>query len=287
MATKVVNNLAGRGRLQQTANGLTLESESVVLGVTGTGQQRLINALMEPGLPKMFSSHPAEPRAKLVSRSPQDNKDGSVSVRLTYQWDPNASSGGGGEDGYLIIQGGLEVSQVDVDHDRDGNQILLQYAYPASGEANYYPQLPDLAGTTDKQSGSASVDNATRWVRFIRTEYNTSPDTLQQIYGNRISSTTWAAFPADAAGTWRCTGVDYRSRFGGLMWEVTYMFKHRSAGWQPWVRYRRPDGTVPPDLVDGTGRKQVTHYWEANFNNLGFPQIGRNPPKPPSFELRY
>jgi len=143
------------------------------------------------------------------------------------------------------------VNTVETEVDRDGNTIEVTFI-------------------EDIQGGVIHATAANKSLAFDLAIHASDPNTIIDRWQNKINSAHWFA---GAPGVWLCTRVGVvpiREWENPPLWKFTFEFQAKPLpGWQPWVRYIDPQsGKPPPGLIEGTGYKQVKHYWTADFNIL-------------------
>lgn len=267
----------GEAELQRTKDGIELFRTARITGTSGaTAVDKLLDALATEGLPAIGDALAADkPWLRLQRIIPREGRDGEIDVGLVYSTQSDALTGSAG---YARIRVGAEVEQIEVKYDYLGQEYALQYHYPADYKAN-----EKLAGTDSEVAQARwTIDRSRRVVTYTRTEA-VSPAVLQDLYLDTVNAAGWNAFPADAAGTWRCISVEAEANYGGVSWEVTYVFKHRAEGWYTVVAWEDPNtGKPPADLIEGLGWHKIVDYRQQSYTPLGLPQIGPNPPQRPA-----
>jgi len=98
----------------------------------------------------------------------------------------------------------------------------------------------------------------------------TDPGSVAAFYVGTVNATPWNG----AAETWLCANVQFDLLDGTTplpSWNFSYSFRHNVDGWKYTVAYIDPEtGKPPPNLVAGTGIKDITWYPTADFWELNF-----------------
>ena len=173
------------------------------------------------------------------------------------------------------------ISQVMTNKDINGNNITVQYTYPATQDFQFDPRL---IGTTQTQGGLLSLPvpepiYAIKWL-VMSTPTNTTAtlymDWLKATYEGKINNAPWAfitggiSYPKHSALIEKVSG---RTSDGGLTYEATMVFHVKptppggtSGGWDPQATYiNAGDGMPPPDVVAATGSNQFQILPEVTF----------------------
>lgn len=262
MATAKVDHVSRLELVEEDGVVIRLVRRFRVIGLTDTDYDVLGSALDTSGVPA-YNSQPAESRYKnLAARNREarlvDGEQGIVDVDVTYL--PYENTLGSLKLGQLVAEFGGSVQQVSTNLDREDQVVTVSYTYPA----DYLPD-PSLRGETVEQGGT---------ITYLE------PNTVLVVRGRLGSARAWmivkglqgktngASFVGGAIGTWLCTSARARpvDVTGTPVYDIEVEFQYAPKGWKPWVTFRDPNtGEPPPDLVQGTGYKQVESYEQANF----------------------
>lgn len=173
---------------------------------------------------------------------------------------------------------GSSLSQIESNLDVDGNPITVQYTYPSS----YLPDPNHRAGKTVTQGGMMSkpLPEPTFTVRWLVVAGNLgvvyhTADYLMSYYmsfeGKLNDSSFTIGYIVGAAHTWLIAAVKGTSRDGGVSYEASMTFQYRARTWDDQVTFINPDdGKPPPDLVAGTGYKDVQMLIDDDFPTFPF-----------------
>ena len=163
--------------------------------------------------------------------------------------------------GVVFIKSSTNLQQIKSQLDAAGDTISVAHTFPADD--------PDHPSETVTQGGEISVTESQETVVVTGIYTTDSPDDLSYQLQNHVSDRAWLG---GAAGTWKCTRVEWEDYHIGATASApvdakfTIEFQHNASGWQPEVVYIDPrTGKPPPDLVADTGYKTVTWYLTADF----------------------
>ena len=173
------------------------------------------------------------------------------------------------------------MNQVPTNKDINGNNITVQYTYPATQDFQFDPRL---IGTTQTQGGLLSLPvpepiYAIKWLVMSTPTHTTATlymDWLKATYEGKINNAPWAfitggiSYPKHSALIEKVSG---RTSDGGLTYEATMVFHVKptppggtSGGWDPQATYiNAGDGMPPPDVVAATGYNQFQILPEVTF----------------------
>jgi len=245
----------------QSENGWELTRMAIVKGVTGDGDERLVNAIVSAevrtaGMPTIYDEHPAVPAAILRELRPRPIDSETVEVTLVYRsngfvsFPKNAAQ----------ITVGASVQQVSTNRDKNNADLSVSHTW-TTAEKDKHGVSPTTS--PDTQGGEITVFKPqTTFDYAIRQNY--APDAFSLSYVGKVNSSTWKG---GSAGTWLCTSINGRSSDNGSTYDVTYSFQYQAAGWNPFYFYRMPDGR-PPAVTDANSLKQVSYYETADFTGM-------------------
>lgn len=241
--------------LRRSVSGDQAVRIAQVSGLTGSGADRLRQALEAPGLPRLGDVHPTLSHLTLAEVAAEaDGPDGAV-LRLRYQATASRSVSVGGaprQTGERRV--GAALAQTSTDVDLTGQRIEVAYD-PHGNRAQRLTQ-------------SASVTVLRPQLSFcFRRQERSDPAARARKYVGAVNS---QPFQQCAAQTLLCVALTGQSSDGGRSYDVTYEFQYDAQGWQPRVSYTDPQTRRPPvDVLEGLGRKVVTVYPQIDFNELG------------------
>lgn len=229
---------------------LTIERGARVTNVSGTGTQKLKNALRHVQIPDIGDEHPTIAGMRVTKYSPSLSADSAdtVDVRIIYE-----RKGEYDDPDYTDVEVGSSVTQADTNKDHTGTLLTATYTPTGGGPTvTSSPTLPKYIPQTT--------------VTYSRTE-SSGPLTKSKNYVGKMNSGAWAG---GAAKTWLCTGIVGRSSDGGRTWRVTYTFEYKSDTWDGEWFYFAEDGHVPSDVNISTGNGYLLAqiYQTANFGSL-------------------
>ncbi len=256
MATSI--DIVDSGELRFTRRtGYEAVRVARISGATGTGQQKLFNAINAQGMPNSGDAHPTisyiyvdEFRARALS-------DDVVEVEIIYRRPSIEFS-----ETELTIEGGSAGTTYEVTEDIDGNLMTVSYDEDGDGEA-------------EEQSAVVTVDGNDLVFRVSRIE-TSSPRSWAHLYIGHVNSVQWQGYEERQV---RCNDIRWRSRDGGQTYEVTYEFQVKfedpaGAGGQPWDSvycYQLEDGSLPTFASDAEKEAGVRAFRarpETDFNAL-------------------
>lgn len=252
----IVDGAGGR----KTKDGWEFERIAIVTGVTGSGHEKIYNAVNATGMPDIGYSHPTVTSCLLRTIDTIYVDKDQVKLRLNYKQSTVGSSSGGFEAD--TIQVGSSVVQVETNKDIDGNDISVSYEYPIGYKRSPHDTALTAAVTkTDGVFVSKLAPQTTLSFNFL--DY-VSPESYATNYVGKINSAAWRGY---AASTWLCTRIIGVSRDNGDTWQVTCEFQYKSDTWKSTVVFVKDDGK-PPDTTDANSEKDYWVYDNIDFNNL-------------------
>lgn len=158
------------------------------------------------------------------------------------------------------IEVGTSLTQTESNRDAFGNEIVLNYTYPAN-----YPIEEKRGKPADPQHGMYQRLVPETTVTFRRTEYQ-SPLVKSTQYTGKTNLNNFMGLPP---GRWLCTGISGQSDDAGLTWKVVYEFQCRADGWDEQIVFINPDTGRPPEgLILGVGIKTPQRYLQIDFGGL-------------------
>jgi hypothetical protein len=171
------------------------------------------------------------------------------------------------------------MNQIPTNKDINGTEFTVEYTYPATQDFQFDPKL---LGKTQTQGGLLSLPVpepifAVKWIVVSgATSANLQMDALKATYEGKINNNAVSIFVGGtsyAKHSVLIEKVSGRTSDGGITYEATMVFHVKptppggtSGGWDPQATFiNAGDGMPPPDLVDGTGSKQVQILPDVTF----------------------
>jgi hypothetical protein len=266
MATVIEDLLDGHGA-RLTTDGYEFDRIAIVTGLTGDGHSRVCNAINDAGMPDIGDAHPAVATCLLRSIEFMEMGLDMVKLRLHYaQKDPTSQSGFTDDS----IQSGASVIQEQTNKDINGEEIVLNYTYPATYQRS--PHEEEIGEETEAPPQNPFVGKLVpQYTKSIQKLRDYDPDSEAMTYVGKINSSTWKS---GAAKTWMCTGIVGDSVDGGENYRVTYSFQYNPRTWVGEVVFIRDDGKAPTDRDENSERSidlgnPIELYETANFDSLG------------------
>lgn len=149
---------------------------------------------------------------------------------------------------------GLEIAKTDLDKPEGGSQIVL--THDGITQAGTIEVFAPLSVLTVTRIEAAQGSGAATW---------TDPIALSMQYVGCVNSTS---FLGAAPRTLLCESIGFDDNgMEGIAWSMTYTFRHKPYGWDPWAVFMI-DGEPAYNAVVGQGRKQIEYYPEADFTAL-------------------
>ena len=207
-----------------------------VYDLTGSEEQRLLQALQHPNIPKRGDPHPALPEIVVVDRRAtplgEDNQQAEVSI--TYETpDPDELQPADGAPARVRIGSGVTTEQTN--SNLNGEPILTTVVIDdATDDGAFFTRTEDQVHDVD-------VERPASTAIFERTE-SESPLEKSRIYVGTINLSTWTG---GGPGTWLCRGSEGDSDDGGQTYKVAFTFQYKPTGGNPVVRASDPDTGLP------------------------------------------
>ena len=174
------------------------------------------------------------------------------------------------------------MNQVQTNLDSTGKKFTVQYTYPATQNFQFDPRL---AGTTVTQGGLLNLPVPEpifiiKWL-VVGTNPSLQIDIFKATYEGKINNGAVTFFVGGTSYPKHSVlieKVSARTPDGGITYEAQCMFHVKptppggtSGGWDPQATFiNSGDGMPPPDLVSGTGYKQVQVLPEVTFPTFTF-----------------
>jgi hypothetical protein len=257
----------GLGEALLEGSGLTetygFISEAVaVRTVEVTGRdlgEVLINALAHPDIPPAGDALSVwVPHVRVEKRTPRVVGRRSrhepffyVEVTIEYNQQRPLDSGGAdpNNDAQHSLRGGASLTGIETSRDRSGDKIQVEH----NGEI---------------QTGTVSVMEVQG---HLTRELIIATNDPEQIVREWVNHTNVSKWKGDRPREWLCTRVDYQLvdvvRFT-RRYTFVFDFERRPTKWAYTVAFTNADGTVPGDVVEGKGIKDVIWHPERDFNTF-------------------
>ncbi len=249
MASIVQSNLPDGTRLEQTDQGYQLTIVHEVTGLTGTGADRLYDALSATGIPAYGSASTITglTALKVVSRTVEPSGVTNARVTIVYRKPtPEEQPDPTNDDDAPVETITASLASVKTNLDYNGALITVTHN-GVSQNAEVEKQLPVVV------------------MKYRRRE--TQRPFTRAI--DNVGKTNNTTFEGRAARTVLCTNITGESDDGGATYTVDYEFQYVPETWDALVYWIDPETNRPPaDLVDGVGYKRVQIYDTADFAGL-------------------
>lgn len=231
----------------------------LVTGVTGTGDARRYNAMIQPGVPSYGDAHPTIAGIQVVNITcapAGEAEDAQFIVAVEYrvpEKDDLASNGVVG----AVVERSMDFGTV--------TEVTTEDILGASLDVNY----------TGKYSGNFIAIERTleaeRDVPLVRARFSSiiaggNVTTLGAQYNGKINSTTWNGYPAK---TWLCVGPVASEINGSTNFLGEWDFVYRPDTWT-WKGAITLGGVVPDDADTAGGTLTAEVYEAIDFGPLGF-----------------
>lgn len=246
--------------VEQEGVVVSMSRRFLVENITPTGIPTPdVQAFTASGVPQHGDSAPGNTNLKVRQREYSTVPDTPSAAYVDVQYATVADWANS-----FVFSGGSSIQQKQTDVDRLGNRIALDYTYPS----NYYIQEFQSQPLDSAINESVTVPHLT--MTATGSLYVDYPNEIALDWANKVNSTFWAGRPAYY---WLCTGCNFRGRDIGLgrthLWEFDWTFEYNPESWRVVARIIDPNkGTVPDDVVDGVGVKEVDWYLTKDFNTL-------------------
>lgn len=226
----------------------------LVTGVTGVDAgAAMASALVTIGIPVVGDSISVSfPNCRVERRTArlvgQNGSTATVRVDVEYRLQrPEAEAA-------TALRGGASLNQVRTQVDRDGEPITLTYA----GET--------IRAEVDVLD--ARNHFSTEFVKMVA-----SPEAYAGAYVNHVNNDE---FRGDPIGTWLCTNCDWEmvnpNTDPNPTYRFSFEFEKRDGGHVYTVAWKDEDGTIPEDVVEGEGIKDIDWHQASAFGDFGSQQ---------------
>jgi len=262
------SDLVEVNEVKQGKDGIEAVRGFQVVGLSGNPDNRLLQAITEPGIPLRGEPHPSIEgiKADEISASPQGAENALVTV--TYKQlteDENEPD----ELQKPTITVGSTVQEDIVNLDAFGKQMLLNHTKrkvittdigSGTKTSNKDTKLPT-------QPGEVGVQFPLTTISLSRREKN-NPLFKSEIYTGKINS---APIFGDPKHIWICTGIDGDSDDGGQTFTVSYNFQRAPQGttWDPILVYIDPETDAPVAGLNIIDKQGPIKQGEADDSEVG------------------
>lgn len=263
----VITDLIEGSDVRRTMEGWFVTRTIYVEELSGDGQEKIKNAITSTiGIPALGDVHPVYPLTYLKEISPKIIDSNIVVLSLEYK--PNPYTG----DEYEMS---ADAVPVESNTDIDGNDIWVEYTYPADYPDEKYAGLTDVQGVMYNRLVPDKVFTVRK--RMLIT--GSGLLSLIDNYQNHVNSTGWTIDSSAPAGSWLCTEIKGRNDRvnGGYLVSITFRKRQSFVrdnvtypGWtDTWIYIDPGTGKPPPPDTWGENTiKMKMNYPEANFNTL-------------------
>lgn len=240
-----------------------------VKGAAGADWGRIANAMANSSIPQAFSSPIGNSNLIVVERTAEVLESAPDITVVTLIYRPIGFSGSGNGYTQFKVRGKANLSQIQTQFDRLGNQATVSHTFPSTD--------PDYGGLGQITQGvNLTVDEPQMVISLEGALFTAWPEQIAASWINHINADTWlGALP----GYWLCTDVDFELRnIEGFasnvfvpLWDFRFDFQLAARPWQPLGVFVDPrTGQPPAGLVPDVGVKQFETY-PYRFFSLGFP----------------
>lgn len=243
-------------RVDENASGKTATISDLIQIIGGPGENNICTAHDDPAGFAYGAPHPCVPNIVVIAKTtrPVENENETFIQETTFGRPDDELTAGG----RFSMAGSL--SAADTTRDRDGNQVVLTYTYPAA------PAYKDftLAGQTRNQIPELDVNKPTllyRWTR-LRDTYAQASAHLA-ILGKVNSAAIWNV----AAELLLCTRMEIDQ--SGTKWRETFEFQYTGESWTSYAIFKQEDDNRPVSGPDALAEKNVPVYATYNYSLTG------------------
>lgn len=251
-------------------NGTSARRTFLVMGLTGTVSQRVLEALQVEGIPRRGDAHPGDqflPVLRVHAAILEEHAE-LAQVTVSYGIPEAADATEPSIEPVQVVRLGASVQTVQTMFDANGDLIVIDYASEA-------------AQATILQPVTVEYQQPVRTRHYRRREHPTeevagvsmTADAKSEFYAGRVNS---VAIWGKAAGMWLCTSIEVDSDDGGASVVLDYNFQGAPPGrdWDAVAIYQNADGTTPSDIRFGGNGVEQNGVWkgrvqpQANFAHL-------------------
>lgn len=245
------------GEVRLSSQGNSVRRLYQVRELTGAAAQRLHQAAIASGIPRVGESHPSLPGVQVTDvRASATTDPAFATVEVTYGV-PGASATGATEAAEVSIVADLYTEETV--EDVNGNRIETTFFSTTAAGANF-------STSVETQAHRIEVQRPTISVQFSRIEA-APPLDIARTYAGRVNAGT---FLNEARDKWLCN-ID-SSQVSATQHRVRYTFTLNQGGWQAKITHNTA-GIIPAtaSVVNGIRTAQV--YERASFAALRLPSI--------------
>jgi len=265
MANITFDHLEGHDAQYAGTDGWTIKRRARVTGVTGTGAEKLYNAVFDTNMPDIGDAHPDIAGTYLRYINPIGIENDEVIVDLEY------ITLAGTDTEYQI---GGSSSQEDSNLDSTGTEVEVEYTYPTDYKEASYQGFTDVQGAVF----SKHVPEVTYTITKAESMTQAQVLALAKSYVGKVNQLGWDLDSSAEAGSWLCVGINGRKTTTSDM-IVTYTFSWKPSftrdsvtypGWYTTVIYTDPNTGKPPEPATWGANtvKVLLPYETADFDNL-------------------
>ena len=262
MATVVGDTIDMHEVTVSADRGWEMTRMAIVTGLSGSGYQRVISAMIDAGIPNIGDVISGLNYPYMILRSirgvPLTNGD----VKLTLYYSERATvEPVTGEAAQISV--GSMVSQIETNKDAADADISVEYTYPEG-----YTKRTEWAELTHTQGGMVSKLVPQRTYTVVKRFAYTTADNVETIddtYTGKVNSDTWRGY---SAKTWLCTGIQGQSNDGQQTYVVTATFQYNPDTWTSKVVFIDPNDGKPPADLDTDGQKDIELYETVAFSGI-------------------
>lgn len=287
----VIKELIESAGANDSGEGVTVTRGFHVTGLTGNVESRAVDALLQPGIPKLGAPHPAIGFVYVLNRTVKMVEPTQARIEVEYGI-PKAASGdvppgaGGGVDGTApginedsdqgTISVGSSTTTQTTFRDRLGKLMTVGHIVEVEKKVTD-PVTGIVSKQTvkepDVQLREAELISPQTILRVSRVESG-SPDIKSRKFVGTVNSRSLGLKKSgrgnDGPRTWLCTRIDGTSNDGGETYNVTYEFQYNPFEWGFSAEWIDPK-TGQPAFTDLTGEESKFYqiYPEKDFYELG------------------
>ena len=241
--------------LREDYSGETATIEDMLIDIPA-GTDRICNAKAEGDAFSLGDAHPCLPGVQCVERQIDSVPGDNTKYRVRYVFrEPEAEATPGGRFSMAGSLAGQTTTR-----DRDGNQVVLTYTYPAA------PTYKDftLAGQTRTQIAELAISRPSlvlRWTR-LQTSFATA-------FANRavLGTVNVGAIWGFGAELLLCTRMEIEQ--SNQRWREIFEFQYTGESWTSYAIFLQEDDNRPVTNPDALAEKSVPVYPTYDFSLLG------------------
>ena len=242
-----------------------------VSGLSSVGHEKLIEALVEGGVPTSGSTLAGDGCAdlRLTERTVKMVSRDDAEIDLVYELYYESNYVNANSPPYSVFDGVMKTSvqQVTTNKDADGELLVVSHTYPADDE--------DYPSKTVEQGGEITIYQPQKTFTLRLLKNTASPWVLTDALLGKVNSAAWAG---DVERTWMCSSISWKVHKIDNQEQYDYEieFQFNPATWDPVVTFIDDrTGKPPKDLVEGEGYYTVEYLEQVPFESiLGYGIIG-------------